>query len=524
MATAGTIRPPDRARSWTVFKEYDEGDLEFVSGLIEKYGPLGDLETWGKAFVRTPEAAARRVDIDDQEAASANFDGMRIFYEHRYDSRSAMPMSDQTNAGRTLPSASAIPIGTVTRTVHNSRGKHGHEVWVHIKCHAENLTAPEERKLRDMLRSNEIADLSICYVEERTRDDMYKNESVKKSVEEASFCRRGKLPHTHLIAVQASDSMADDQTQGENAPTADGMNVDKNDEATEQKPVAETDGTAAEQKAPESAPDPMAVFTKRLEAMEKSQKSSLDALLNMIKAGQLSSETQAKPAPMDVEKKPVAETPAHTEQKDAAVVEKKAVDAAVQEQLQRQQEEFNKKQEATNSQLTALQKQLAAFAKSHEEEKQQQLNARIASLQTRASKCEMSVPKDANQATLDFLEGAIAKIEASNKALEAEKKRLSTEAAKANQTTMSTLIGTKRKLPPQTEGEPEQGSSKRPKTAPSLGSSVSQRFETQPRPQTSDDPRDVLRDKINDTRHMKEFKQSLLNNDTLMSIFLSGPM
>jgi len=540
-------QPPEEAAVWHVVKQYNEGDIDFFNQLVKQFGPLGDLEAWGKAFVKTPEAAMHRVNITDHEAPTLDLTGTRIFFEHRYDSRTALPCSNETDAGRLIPQANARPVGTVYRTVHNSAGAKGHEVWVQLKFDAQNLGDSEEKQLRDMLRSNRLADLSICYVEERTSGDMYKSGGVKKTIPEVSLCRRGRLPETHIIAVQASDSKYDDDTMAESTTlsgTAEsgGANVDDlpkegatpmNVDAqgggapaaaatgTEQQPPpastpAAAPPAASEQTPPAAAPDPMQLIMQRMEAMEKSNKASQEALLQMIKAGQLSDghapPPPAKPsekpaAPATETSKPAATPPASQEKPPSA-----KPDPVIEDKLKRQQEEFAKKHE---SELAAIKEQLAGFYKSVQDEKKQALEARTASLQARASKCGLTVPKDASAAMLDSFEQAVKQVEVANKALDAEKKRTSSEAAQANKTAMNAAIGAKRPIG-ELGDKPGQGDAKKARIGGGVGSTVDQRFQHAEKPANLSNSMGVLMGALQETRG--SYPGSIFTDDTLMTI------
>lgn len=535
---------PDEAMQWNVVKLYDESDAAFYEQLVQQHGPLQDLEMWGKAFVKTPEASrVHNVNITDSEALTIELTGTRIFFEHRYDSRSAMPMTNETDAGRLTPKANALPIGMITRTVHNAAGSNGHEVWVHAKFDAQNLDASEERRLRDMLRSNRIADLSVCYVEERDSGGMYKSGGVKKSIPEVSLCQRGRLRGTHIVAVQASDSKDDDMSdtttlsgtaeqgavnvdslQPESAPVP--MNVDAQGggapaggavvaepkPAADPKPAAEGSAPASEQKPADtdasSAPvDAMKAVMDRLESIEKSSRSSTSeltsAFMEMIKATQLSGggddkqpvKTAEKPAPVADAKPAAPATPApeKSPEKDA--------------------------DSAFKLRFSALEKRLSDMAQKATDDDKARLGARATSLQPRASKCNIPIPADANSSTMDLVETAIKQVEAVNKALEAEKKRGSTEASAANKANMSTAISNKRAAPDAAGDRSKQGDAKKPRAE--IGSSVDQRFQAStitPTGKTSQSKEFLLKGL---QESAGAFPNSILQDNTLMTMLFA---
>jgi len=549
----GTSKPPRaEAIRWNVFKQYHEGDADFYNTLISKFGPLGDLEMWGKAFVKSDGVETHGIHFSASEVGRINLAGTRMFYEHRYNSNNAMSHSNDNNAGNVLPQSHAMPVGIITRSVCNPNGEKGPELWVHGKFSTENLDMEQEKELRDKLRSNEISDLSICYVEQVVNGDGYKSRDGFRGVAEVSVCNRGRLPETHIIAVAASDSKydSDNSTSSNNnnmadtttlslTKDADSVNLDEiapMNVESQDKPNVETDASAGsapeEKKAPETGSkgsetadtDPMKLILDRLAMMEKSTKSQESenselrrALQKMVQMQELQHTSGDSK-----EKTPQKEMP----KESAAAPPEKPNNTQIEAALQKQQEDFQKRNDATAKEVAELRKQLLEFSKRTADQEKQRIETRASTLQARAAKCDIPMPANPDENMLNHMETIIAKMEDANKQLAAEKKRSAEAAASSNKAAMSTAVnGIKRPIS-EISSPHESATNQKPAKNMKTGGANLEKPAAPKRSlvtaysSNSPSSKEVLLIGLQESGHM--FPESIFNDDTILRIAFSG--
>jgi len=203
-------------------REFREGDFGIYEDLCQRYGDIGDLEFWGRAYVDLDDAGIPNTDIPRKARLSGtlSLDGLPLFIRHCYSTISPFAeLNPSIWAGKNeYPTSNSRPLGHVVASVVTPCG----DVYVKCRIDKESLSQGEVDRIRHELRSKGLGDLSLGYAIPDTPEKLKAHmDAIQRwgfvsigptqidsgkmlFVHELSLTPKGFFHGTNIIAVRAS--------------------------------------------------------------------------------------------------------------------------------------------------------------------------------------------------------------------------------------------------------------------------------------------------------------------------------